>query len=60
MNGKEISAKVTVDTSESYIWGGQDTPAKVIKMDVKADNGVIHVIDQVLLPYEGNTAPQHN
>jgi uncharacterized surface protein with fasciclin (FAS1) repeats len=26
--GKELSVKVTLN-SESYIWGGQDTPAKV-------------------------------
>eukprot|EP01038_Epipyxis_sp_PR26KG_P014911 gene14911-20060_t len=60
VNGKEISAKVTVDTADSFIWGGQDTPAKVVAMDVKADNGLIHVIDQVLLPYEGNEPPLHN
>ena len=60
VNGKELSCKVTVDTAESYIWGGQDTPAKVTKMDIKCDNGVIHVIDEVLIPYEGNVAPQHN
>lgn len=29
VNGKEISVKVTVDTADSFMWGGQDTPAKV-------------------------------
>jgi uncharacterized surface protein with fasciclin (FAS1) repeats len=29
-------------------------------MDIKCDNGVIHVIDAVLLPYEGDVAPLHN
>jgi len=57
---KEISVKVTVDTTESFIWGGQENPAKVTAMSIAADNGVIHVIDEVLLPYEGDVAPVHN
>ena len=60
LNGKEISVKVTVDTADSFIWGGQETPAKVVTRGIKADNGVIHVIDTVLIPYEGNVAPVHN
>jgi uncharacterized surface protein with fasciclin (FAS1) repeats len=52
---KEISVKVTVgEPVQSLIWGGQDTPAVVVTAGVKADNGVIHVIDEVLIPYEGN------
>ena len=42
------------------MWGGQDTPAKVVTKDIQCDNGLIHVIDQVLIPYEGDVAPQHN
>ena len=57
---KELSVKVTVDTTESFIWGGQETPAKVVTMNIACDNGVIHVIDEVLIPYEGSVAPQHN
>lgn len=60
VNGKEISVKVTVDTADSFIWGGQETPAKVSAFDIKCDNGLIHVIDDVLIPYEGNIAPLHN
>ena len=60
VNGKEISVKVTVDTADSYIWGGQDKPALVTTRGVKCDNGVIHIIDEVLIPYEGNEAPVHN
>jgi uncharacterized surface protein with fasciclin (FAS1) repeats len=57
---KELSVKITVDTVDAFIWGGQDTPAKVTALSVAADNGLIHVIDQVLIPYEGNEPPQHN
>jgi uncharacterized surface protein with fasciclin (FAS1) repeats len=60
VNGKEISVKVTVDTVQSFIWGGQENPALVTAMDIKCDNGYIHVIDSVLIPYEGNVAPVHN
>ena len=47
-------------SSQSYIWGGQENPALVEKMDIKCDNGYIHVIDAVLIPYEGVVAPIHN
>ena len=60
VNGKEISCKVTVDTADSFMYGGQETPAKVVTRGIKCDNGVIHVIDQVLIPYEGNEAPLHH
>ena len=52
--------KVTVDTVQSFIWGGQENPALVTALDVKCDNGLIHIIDTVLIPYEGTEAPQHN
>lgn len=61
---KEISVKVTVgEPVESYMWGGNPDPALVVngpRGGIACDNGVIHVIDQVLLPYEGNVAPLHN
>lgn len=43
VNGKELNLKV---------WGGDVTVdnAKVVKADVMAKNGVIHVIDTVVLP----------
>ena len=40
--GKEVNIKASE-------WGVKDN-AKVIKTDVAASNGVIHVIDQVILP----------
>ena len=52
LNGKEAktvngaSVKVTIKGSDVYLNG--DT--KVVQADVAASNGVIHVIDKVLLP----------
>jgi len=43
VNGKELSIKV--DDGKVTV-----NDAKVIKTDVAASNGVIHVIDTVLLP----------
>eukprot|EP00595_Chromulina_sp_UTEXLB2642_P001409 CAMPEP_0196763474 /NCGR_PEP_ID=MMETSP1095-20130614/4134_1 /TAXON_ID=96789 ORGANISM="Chromulina nebulosa, Strain UTEXLB2642" /NCGR_SAMPLE_ID=MMETSP1095 /ASSEMBLY_ACC=CAM_ASM_000446 /LENGTH=148 /DNA_ID=CAMNT_0042116721 /DNA_START=176 /DNA_END=622 /DNA_ORIENTATION=+ len=60
VNGKEINVKVTVDTTESFIWGGQTNPAKVTNLGIAVDNGSIVVIDEVLLPYPGDEPPVHN
>lgn len=51
MNGKEAktvngqTAKITVNGSAVTVGG-----AKVVTTDIKASNGVIHVIDSVMLP----------
>jgi uncharacterized surface protein with fasciclin (FAS1) repeats len=42
VQGKEV----TIDTTD----GVKVNEAKVIKADIEADNGVIHVIDSVLMP----------
>ena len=55
---KQLTVKVTNWSCESFIFAGQETPAYVTDLDVKCDNGVIHIIDQVLLPYEGEFPPQ--
>jgi len=64
LEGKEINvlvrAKNVDEKPESFILSGAKTPAKVTKFDFHAENGVIHVIDQVLIPYEGDEAPKHN
>lgn len=54
---KQLTIKVTNWECESYVFAGQETPAKVIEMGIKCDNGLIHVINEVLLPYEGNVGP---
>jgi len=53
---KEIGVRVTVDTCENFMLGGQANKAK-ITASVKCDNGMVHVIDEVLLPYEGKEPP---
>eukprot|EP01036_Dinobryon_divergens_P027898 gene27898-36752_t len=60
VNGKEISSKVTVDTTDTLIYGGHERPSKIIKWDIQADNGLIHAVDEVFIPYEGTEAPLHN
>jgi uncharacterized surface protein with fasciclin (FAS1) repeats len=41
---------VAVDAADVQITDGQGNKANVIKTDVEASNGVVHVIDSVLLP----------
>jgi len=55
---KQLTVKVTNWSCISYIFGGQEEPAEVKQMDVKCDNGLLHVIDKVLWPYEGNNPPK--
>jgi uncharacterized surface protein with fasciclin (FAS1) repeats len=55
---KQLTIKVTNWSCETYIFGGQERPAYVTQIGVKCDNGLIHIIDEVLLPYEGNIPPK--
>ncbi len=48
VNGAEFT--VSVDGGSVYITDGQGNKAKVVKTDITGSNGVIHVIDTVLLP----------
>ena len=54
---KQLTVKVTNWECESFIFAGQSDPAKVTTMGIKCDNGLIHVISEVLLPYEGDVPP---
>jgi len=47
------SEKITINlTGGVYITDATDTPAQVTTADVIASNGVVHIIDKVLLPKE--------
>lgn len=47
LNGSE---RLTISAKASGVTVSGSNSAKVVQADVKADNGVIHVIDTVLLP----------
>ncbi len=50
MKGKKVNGyTIEVDGSDVCLTNGKDK-VKVIKTDIKAKNGVIHVIDTVLMP----------
>jgi uncharacterized surface protein with fasciclin (FAS1) repeats len=42
--------RLTISSKRSGVTVSGSNTAKVVQADVKADNGVIHVIDTVLLP----------
>jgi uncharacterized surface protein with fasciclin (FAS1) repeats len=51
VNGASFT--VSIDGGEVVITDGQGNKSKVVKTDISASNGVIHVIDTVLLPPTG-------
>ena len=58
---KVVAAKslTTVQGADVTVAAGKDVmvgTAKVLKTDIKASNGIIHVIDSVILPPAANTA----
>ena len=55
-DAKELGIRVTVDTAESFVLHGKPNKAKVGDK-IKCTNGYIHVIDEVLIPYEGKIPP---
>ncbi|MEM7092304.1 MAG: fasciclin domain-containing protein [Actinomycetota bacterium] len=48
IQGEEVT--ISVSGSDIALINGNPTPANVIAADIQACNGVIHVIDQVLIP----------
>ena len=60
---KQITIKVASWSCVGYCLGGHAEPAMCVNTNdesaggIAVDNGLIHVVDQVLLPYEGNVIP---
>jgi uncharacterized surface protein with fasciclin (FAS1) repeats len=54
-SAKEVAVQVTVDTCLNYILSANERAE--CTSTVECTNGYIHVIDGVLLPYEGKQAP---
>jgi uncharacterized surface protein with fasciclin (FAS1) repeats len=48
VNGAKFT--VSIDNGSVFITDGKGNKAKIVKTDISATNGVIHVIDAVLLP----------
>lgn len=48
VNGTKFT--VSIDNGSVFITDGKGNKAKIVKTDISATNGVIHVIDAVLLP----------
>jgi len=57
-NPKQLTVKVTNWSCESFIMTGQENYAQVVEYDIKCDNGLIHIINEVLIPYQGNHPPK--
>lgn len=55
---KQLTVKVTNWDCESFIWSALDDPTYVSQIGIKHDNGLLHVIDDVLVPYKGTRNPQ--
>jgi uncharacterized surface protein with fasciclin (FAS1) repeats len=55
---KQLSVKVASWTEEVYMMTGQPNHAKVTTRGIITTNGLIHVLNEVLIPYEGNLPPQ--
>jgi len=48
VNGAKFT--VSIDNGSVFITDGKGNKAKIVKTDISATNGVVHVIDAVLLP----------
>jgi len=55
---KQLTLKVTSWDVQKFLITGQENIPQIVHEDVKCDNGLIHVINEVLLPYDGNMAPK--
>lgn len=55
---KQLSVKVASWTEEVFIVTGQPNHPQVTTRAIRCTNGLIHVLNEVMIPYEGLTPPQ--
>jgi len=55
---KQLTIKVTSWELKKYVLSGQPNHAEIVSSDIKCDNGVIHVISEVLIPPETTEPPK--
>jgi len=55
---KQLTIKIKNWECDTYIFTGQKNIPQVRTFDLPCDNGVIHEIDEVLVPYEEDFAPK--
>ena len=55
---KQLSVKVASWTEEVFIMTGQENHPQVTTRSIKCTNGLINVMNEVMIPYEGDTPPQ--
>jgi uncharacterized surface protein with fasciclin (FAS1) repeats len=55
---KQLVVKVTSWTEEVFIVTGQEEHPKVTTRGIRCTNGLIHVMSEVMIPYEGTNPPQ--
>jgi len=56
-SNKQLTVKVASWTMEKFIMTGQPNHAKIVSEGIKCDNGLIHVLSEVLIPYKGTEPP---
>jgi len=55
---KQLTVKIKNWELDTYIITGQKNIPQVTNMDIKCDNGLVHVVNEVLIPYESDLPPQ--
>lgn len=55
---KQLSVKVASWTEEVFIMTGQPNHPQVTTRSIKCNNGLINIMNEVMIPYDGDTCPQ--